>query len=100
MTALIADALLDVFKKDPNWSVFQDGGDERFSDGDGDDRRCPECGELWNVIWMYMWMNRTLNMWANIDSLYCPNDHHWTAVCVPPTDIDQSGYAGADWAVA
>ena len=41
MTALIADALSDVIKKDPNWSVFKVGGGERFGDGSGDDRRCP-----------------------------------------------------------
>ena len=60
---------------------------------------CPECGALWGFIWMYMWVNRTLNMWANIDSFYCPNNHHWTLVCVPPVDIDQSGFSGVGWAV-
>jgi hypothetical protein len=96
----IADALLDMFKKDPNWSVFQDGGLKRFSDGQDDDRVCPECGELWDFLWMYMWVNRTLNLWANIDTCYCPNIHHWTLVCVPPVDIDQSGLSGVNWALA
>ena len=93
----IADALSDMFKKDPNWSLFNDGGQERFGDGQDDDRLCPECGALWGFIWMRMWLNRTLNMWANIDSLYCPNNHHWTLVCVPPVDIDQSGLSGVGW---
>ena len=35
----IADALFDMFKKDPNWSLFHDGGHERFSDG----RTTTEC---------------------------------------------------------
>jgi hypothetical protein len=95
-----ADALCDMFKKDPNWSLFNEGGYQRFSDGRDDDRVCPECGSLWGFIWMYMWVNRTLNMWANIDSFYCPNNHHWTAVCVPPVDIDQSGFSGVGWTVA
>ena len=38
----IADALCDMFKKDPNWSLFHDGGHERFSDGQDDDRVCPD----------------------------------------------------------
>jgi hypothetical protein len=95
----IADSLSDLFKKDPNWSMFHDGGYERFGDGQDDDRVCPECGALWRFIWMYMWANRTLNMWANIDSFYCPNNHHWALVCVPPVDIDQSGFSGVGWAV-
>ncbi|OBF31539.1 hypothetical protein A5724_21420 [Mycobacterium sp. ACS1612] len=96
----IADALSDMFKKDPNWSLFADGGHKRFGDGQGDDRLCPECGELWGFIWMYMWVNRTVKMWANIDSFYCPNSHRWTVVCVPPVDIGDSGFSGVRWAVA
>jgi hypothetical protein len=96
----IADALFDMFKKDPNWSLPNAGGYERFSDGRGDDRVCPECGELWRYIAMYMWVNRTLNMWANLDSFCCPHNHHWTTVCVPPMDIDQSGLSGGGRAVA
>jgi hypothetical protein len=48
----IADALCDMFKKDPNWSLFNDYVDKRFSEGQGDDRVCPECGALWGFIWM------------------------------------------------
>ena len=95
----IADALFDMFKKDPNWSLFNSGGWKRFSDGRGDDRVCPECGGLWGSIWMYMWVNHALNIWANIDSYTCPNNHHWTLVCVPPVDIDQSGFSGVGWAI-
>src|ERR1700754_789233 len=94
----IADALRDMLEKDPNWSLFNNGVHKRFGDGQDDDRVCPECDELWAFIRIHMWVNRTLNMWANIDSLYCPNNHHWTLVCVPPVDIDRSGLAGVGWA--
>ena len=97
---MTADALSDMFQKDPNWSLLTAGGYERFSGEPYDDRVCAECGELWRFISMYMWVNRALNMWANIDSLCCPNGHHWTLVCVPPIDIDQSGLSGVGWAVA
>ena len=36
----IADALCDMFKKDPNWSLFNDGGQKRFSEV----RRKPRAG--------------------------------------------------------
>ena len=44
----IADALCDMFKKDRNWSLFNDGGQKRFSDGQDDDRVClnaARCGD-------------------------------------------------------
>ncbi len=64
----IADALSDMFKKDPNWSLFHDGGHERFSDGQDDDRVCPECGALWGIHLDVYVGEPHVNMWADIDS--------------------------------
>ena len=44
----IAEALSDMFKKDRNWSLFHYGGQERFSDGQDDDRcalNAAHCGD-------------------------------------------------------
>jgi hypothetical protein len=96
----VADALQDMFRKDPDWSVFNEAGYRQTNGEHDDDRVCPECGALWGFIWMRMWGNRATSMWANIDTLSCPNGHYWNLVAVPPVDIDQSGLSGADWVTA
>lgn len=87
--ATIADALSNMFDRDPNWVSFHSGGHERFVDGEGDNRLCPECGELWDFIWMDIWVNESLNLCAGVDSFGCPNKHSWRIVS-PPTDILES----------